>query len=200
MDQLLKDFRQLIQGVMPVPTARPFTCSDSPYDCEIFIVGFNSATELGHDFFTRYWDDSTGFKRMQFEADYAAIRRKKGVRPRIEAIVKGAFPVKCLETNIFCVPSKKASELREKDKDPQVFKALVSELKPKIIFAHSDKPIQYLLREAGKEFNIADLEPIQIELEGIQTTLVAWRGPLYLKKIEDAINLGKKLRAYTNAA
>ena len=107
----LRRFRKRVERCMRHKDIRPFTCSGSPYCCRIFIVGLNSATRL-KPFFETYWSDDSGFLRDRFEEDYQKIRKKRGVRPRIEAFVDGVRPIPCLETNLYAVPTKRSSQLK----------------------------------------------------------------------------------------
>ena len=145
----LEKFREGLERLMPTPEARPFTCKGSPFKCRLFIVGFNPATPLKQDFFRRYWCDDRGFLRKVFEADYLQRRKeqrreephKRQVSPtrqRIEAFVEGASPVPCLETNIYAVPTAKASELESKYKNMDIIEYLIKKIRPAGIFVHSN--------------------------------------------------------------
>jgi hypothetical protein len=197
MSERLVGFRQRIEGLLPVKTARPFTCSGSPYDCAIFIVGVNSATQLGNEFFQRYWSDESGFLRDTFEADYSALRKKKGVRPRIEALVAGARPTPCLETNIYCVPTRKASQLRASDKTTAVFEALIEEIKPIIVLAHSNEPIEYFAQFAVGPISLD--EPVSATIGSHTFQVIGWHGPLFTKSIDAARKVGEQLSSYCGA-
>jgi hypothetical protein len=197
MSERLASFRHRISSLLPLETARPFTCFGSPYDCPIFIVGVNSATQLGHGFFQRYWSDETGFLRDVFEADYSAVRKKKGVRPRIEAIVEGAYPTNCLETNIYCVPTRKASQLKSSEKSSVVFEALVDEIKPRVVLAHSNEPISHLQQFAENPISLTD--PVSATIGSHTFYLLGWPGPLFSKKIDEARKVGMQLSGLASA-
>ena len=77
----LKRFREGLEPLMPSPEARPFTCTGSPLECRLFIVGLNPAPPLKQDLFGRYWSDDSSFLRKVFEADYSQ-RRKAPVRDK----------------------------------------------------------------------------------------------------------------------
>ena len=198
LGDLHKQLREKLLSVMTTPRARPFTCAGSPYECSIFIVGLNSATALGHPFFDRYWDDDAGFLRDMFEADYGALRSKRGVRPRIESIVSGAAPARCLETNIYAVPSKKASQLRAVDKDPSCFEILMQEIRPRAVFVHSNEPITYFASKV-RSHEFVGSKPVRVDFQGVETWLLGWRGPLLSRGLEDAQVLGKLLRMHACA-
>ena len=198
VEDLHKQLREKLLSVMTTPYARPFTCTGSPYECSIFIVGLNSATALEHPFFDRYWDDHAGFLRDVFESDYHALRSKKGVRPRIESIVSGATPARCLETNIYAVPSKKAPQLRAVHKDPSCFEILMQEIRPRAIFVHSNEPINYFTSQVRSQKFIGS-EPVRVDFQGVETWLLGWKGPLFRRSFLDAQALGNLLRMYACA-
>ena len=188
VDQL-RSFRRRIEECMPYKDMRPFTCSGSPYSCRIFIVGLNAATRLRYPFFETYWSDESGFLRDQFERDYASIRKKAGARPRIEAFVNSVRPIPCIETNLYAVPTKKASQLRSSDKNPIIFEILLEEIQPDAIFLHSNEPIEYF-RKYSKKIDICGREPVAIDVRGHKTYAFGWRGPLYIKKIDEVRRIG----------
>ncbi len=143
-DMTLEKFREGLEPLMPSPEARPFTCTGSPLECRLFIVGLNPATQLGN-FFGCYWSDDRGFLRDDFEADYSHMRKSQGkkqvvtpTRQRIDAFVKGASPEPCLETNIYAVPTENESQLKLiKDKNTDIIKYLIKRIRPDGIFVHS---------------------------------------------------------------
>ena len=189
----LKEFRERLQLLMRSEFARPFTCDGSPLECRIFVVGLNSATRLENSFFTRYWCDSQGFDRSAFESDYQDVRTKRGVRPRIEAFVRGAHPLPCLETNIYSVPTKKASHLRPYDKDPSIIEFLLKEITPAGILIHSNEPIRYFQELVGP-FPIDSDGPAQVELYGHLTHIWGLSGPLFRRKSAYMEQVGAKMK------
>lgn len=193
----LKRFREGLAQLMPEPEARPFTCYGSPLECRIFIVGSNSATRLGQDFFDRYWSDDCGFLRDDFEADYSRKRKKggRGTRPRIEHFVAGASPVPCLETNIYAVPTKKASDLKAKDKNTAIIEYLVKTIRPAGIFVHTKEPIEFFQKISGCK-NIVGDEPKTVEIFGQPTQLLGVLDPPIRRWTYDfAKTAGAKMKA-----
>ncbi len=167
---------------------RPFTCTSSPLSCDVFIVGLNSATTLPKPFWG-YWSDETGFDRAQFEADYVGVRKKHGVRPRIERFVQGARPLACLETNVFAAPTRKARDLRPEDRDPSIFLYLLRAVRPRAIFVHSDEPIAFFEERTGAR-GFCEGIPVPATLQGVDFLLLGLRGPLYTKATELAERMG----------
>ena len=187
----LTEFRSGLERLMKRPDLRPFTCTGSPTDCELFIVGLNSATTLPKPFWS-YWSDETGFDRTMFEADYGSVRKKHGVRPRLEQFVEGARPLRCLETNIYAAPTPKGKDLRPEDKDPSIFLYLLRTIRPRGIFAHSDEPIVFFrARSKTKSFWAGTPEPAS--LEGVDFHLLGLPGPLYTKAKDLAGKMGQVL-------
>lgn len=123
---------------------RPFVCDGSPLDCEVFIVGFNPATEMSDDFWT-FWGPS-GFNKAAWRRSYDRARKEAPLRPGktrrvkesptrrvIERIVVEAT-VPILETNLYTAASydMKALEIRNR----QAFEFLLSAISPRIVVAH----------------------------------------------------------------
>lgn len=185
----LRRFRKRIERCMRHKDIRPFTCSGSPYCCRIFIVGLNSATWL-KPFFETYWSDDSGFLRDIFEEDYQKIRKKRGVRPRIEAFVNGAKPIPCLETNLYAVPTKRSPQLKLADKDPAIFEILLEEIQPDAIFLFSNEPIEYF-RKYSRGTDICGDNPVAIDIRGHKTYVMGLNGPLFTKKIDEVHYVGK---------
>ena len=195
-DMTLKRFREELEPLMPSPDARPFTCTGSPLECRLFIVGLNSATQLKQDFFGRYWCDDSGFLRDVFEDDYSHKRKKKGTRPRNEVFMKAASPELCLETNIYAVPTKKASQLKREDKNTDIIEYLIKTIRPAGIFVHTKEPIEFFQKISGCN-NIAGDEPKLVKIFGQPTQLlgVPVSGPWYLRSFDFAKKAGTKMKA-----
>jgi hypothetical protein len=132
---------------------RPFVCTGSPLECRSFIVGLNAATQLREPFLS-YWSDDRGFDRRKFNHDYLVTRRRRGNRPRIEAIAEQLAP--CLETNLYATPTSKAKQLTKDDCDAPIISYLFAAIKPAAVFVHSDEPIHFFARQTGcSEFTSA---------------------------------------------
>ena len=178
---------------MPNPMARPFTCVGSPLECRIFIVGLNPATQLGQPFFSRYWDDGYGFDRDIFEGDYLSVRKKRGVRPRIEALVKGASPVPCLKTDIYAVPSRKASQLKPSDKNTDIIEHLLKVIRPCGVLVHTKEPIGFFQELSGSTEICGD-SPAVVKIYGQPTFVWGLPGPLWQRKVSDMEEMGAKMK------
>lgn len=186
----LIEFREQLQPLMGGDTSRPFVCDGNPLDCRFFVVGFNPATTVGRDFW-QYWSDETGFDKYDFMYDYRRVRKLRGARPRIEAIVE-QFPSNwCLETNICSVPTKRASDLASSDKRTAIFQFLFEAIRPEFVFVHSNEPIEFFRRATGcEDFQRA---PQIAEWCGHKFTLFGRPGPIWRMAVDDARVLGCSL-------
>ena len=196
----LEKFREGLEPLMPIPEARPFTCTGSPLECRLFIVGLNSATQLKRDFFRRYWRDDRGFRRDVFEGDYSHMRKEQRKRPvsptrqRIEAFVEGACPVPCLETNIYAVPTEREPKLESKYKNTKIIEYLMKTIRPAGIFVHINEPKEFFQKLSG--YKPGD-EPKLVKIFGQPTWLLGAPVPLWRPSIsiDDARTAGTKMKA-----
>jgi hypothetical protein len=131
---------------------RPFVCEGSPLDSQIFIVGFNPATEVE---FWRFWSALNGFDKQEWLKEYRQQRaaagkdRPSNTRRAIEWIVEAARPVRCLETNLHCISSRKEKDLAPQWRSTAIFDFLLETIRPPVILVHGKKArthLQGLLR------------------------------------------------------
>jgi hypothetical protein len=197
----LAGFREQLQALMHEPGLRPFVCHGSPLACEVFIVGFNPATAMDQSFWS-YWNDDTGFDKPRFMQEYLQKRglaEPKGVRARIERIV-GELPVGlALETNICSKPTKTAAELHCDDRSTRVFRFLLDTIRPRLVYAHSNEPIEYFERLTGAR-GFDNGAPRTVSHNASTFQLVATRGPLFRMGFDAAADLGRSLRSWVQAA
>ena len=146
---ILTDFsKELHLRLLGNPSQRPFVCEGNPLECEIFIVGFNPATEMTR-LFLDDWDDYYGFNKSKWLKHYIDERasipldptKKKrnkisNSRSRIEWITETVSGTKCLETNLYSKATKTAKSLKPLDRDIEIFKFLFNSIKPKVLFLH----------------------------------------------------------------
>lgn len=184
----LQAFGERLLVKLTDPYARPFVCKGSPYDFSAFIVGINAATRL--EPFSEYWSHSSGFDWDKFKADYQSLGKKEGNRRPIEAISRGLGGA--LETNVCARPSRKPGELTEDDWKNSLLPFLFDELRPKVVFVHATRPIQYMQKVTGsKEVSMA---PQPAEWMGHKFWLCGRPGALYTLGTDDAYAYGKQLR------
>lgn len=118
---------------------RPFVCEGSPLDCQIFIVGFNPATEVE---FWRFWSARNGFDKQEWLKEYCRQRAANGkyrpsnTRRAIKWIVDAAQPTRCLETNLYAVSSPKKKDLPPEWRSTAVFDFLLEAIRPPVILVH----------------------------------------------------------------
>jgi hypothetical protein len=138
-----------------------------------------------------YWSDEVGFNRKSFNKDYAKERKKvaaqagkkirQGNRLRIEAI--SCALDKCLETNLYALPTKKASYLAEDDKDWRIFEYLFRVIRPRVVSVHSVCPIKFFKAATGcrgfeDKSNSGPIQPQRAEWQGHGFYLLGRRGRL----------------------
>ncbi len=160
--QNLADFETQLAKLIGRPSdQRPFVCEGSPLDCSAFIVGFNPATTMDADFWS-FWRPSYGFdKEAWFEA-YKADRVQRPLKPGktrrnpvsntrrvIEWIIEAASPCRCLETNVYALPSDDKASLAEESRKTAPFRFLLETIKPSVIVAHGDDAILETQHLAG---------------------------------------------------
>jgi hypothetical protein len=161
LDQFEAELRHLIGQSTKV---RPFVCNGSPLACKGFIVGFNPATEMAADFWD-FWRSGFGFDRAAWFAEYKADRQRRPLRPGkksrpavsnsrrvMEWVIEEAAPIAILETNIFGLPTPKATDLPPGDRDTSPFDLLMKRVKPDVIVVHGNEA-----REKLREREIAGI-------------------------------------------
>ena len=151
---LLEFKAELITKLEKFDKPRPLICEGNPFECEIFIVGINAATEMDEDFW-QFWKDDYGFNKAEWFESYVENRNLKSnndnkkkrnklsnTRQRIEWIVEAIKPLKTLETNLFVKATPTAKELKTEDRKPCVFNFLLQTIKPQIILIHGNDVIK----------------------------------------------------------
>ena len=196
----LAQFRTDLSSLMQSEHERPFVCSGSPFSCSVFLVGFNPATRLESSFWS-FWNDSQGFDRSRFINEYERLRTVKGVRLRLNAMVP-QFPLgSVLETNICSEPTKKATDLKSKDRRTNIFRFLLETIRPRIVFLHSNEPIRFfrtLLDNPRIELPHHAL--VDASVLGSQVKVCASEGPLWRKKVPEMAILAGTLSEHAGPA
>lgn len=127
---------------------RPFICDGSPLNCEVFIVGFNPATAMSEDFW-QFWRSGYGFDKDAWFDAYKKDRQLRPLRPGktrrnslsntrrvIEWVLEEAAPIRCLETNIYAVPTEQAVDLISEKRITAPFDYLLARIQPRLIVVH----------------------------------------------------------------
>jgi len=140
-----------------IENPRPLVCDGNPLSCEIFIVGFNAATEMKAPFWD-FWSTKNGFDKNKWFETYVKERAEKPLKPgktrrnkvsntrqRIEWILE-TLPnqISCLETNIYMSATTEASELNASLKDASTFNFLIREIEPKLVLVHGLDAIKHI--------------------------------------------------------
>ena len=136
MNRLI-DFKSGMVSVIGDPSMlRPFVCEGSPFECEVFLVGSDPATEMSCNFWD-FWSDDYGFDKQGWLKVYTDERKRQGERKRlsptrniIEYVIGAARPVRCLETNIYAKPSSNRKQYIAP------FDYLLRKINPKLVVAH----------------------------------------------------------------
>lgn len=177
---------------------RPFVCSGSPLSCSVFLVGFNPATRLDSSFWS-FWDDNHGFDRSRFINEYERLRTVEGVRLRLNAMVP-RFPLgSVLETNICSEPTKKAADLKPKDRRTDIFRFLFETIRPRVVFLHSNEPIKFFRTLLDNpRIDLPHHALVETSALGVKLTVCASEKPLWRKKVAEMSALAGALSEHAN--
>ena len=198
----LRRFREHIQSLIGnEEPMRPFNCDGRPYDCKAFVVGINPASSIP---FWKFWSDESGFDRTAWVECYRQHRFSKplksdrvrcqpisNTRQRIDWIVEAAAPVKILETNLYALPTKRAAELGNGDRDSEAFRFLIAEISPSLILLH-EKEVHHQFR---KLYGYAPTSGFQKASIRGRETIVAAVPHLSRASRARAIELGQGIRS-----
>lgn len=164
----LDEFERRLVDLIGRPTnLRPFVCDGSPLDCEIFLVGFNPATQMEADFW-QFW--RVGYDKAAWCRGYLAERAAKPLKPgkkfrpamsptrrNIEAFVEGAWPAKVLETNIYAAASSDMKSLDPGRRERAPFRFLLETIRPKVVVVHGKPAVEAIrLFDTGATIIAAD--------------------------------------------
>lgn len=153
--------QQLTQQLAQLQQPRPFVCDGDPLTCDVFIVGFNAATEMKAPFW-QFWSNEQGFNRANWFATYVKERAEKPLKPGktrrlavsrtracIELIVGELAPWRCLETNLYMTATASANELAAAQMDSSTFDFLLASIQPRFLLVHGTEARQHLEQATG---------------------------------------------------
>jgi hypothetical protein len=201
-----QEFESKLKGLMGDRNLRPFVCEGSPLDCQIFIVGYNPATEMSQSFWS-FWSSETGFNKQAWFEAYKKERALKPLTPgktrrnslsntrqRIEWIVEAAQPIKCLETNLYGKATEEAKALSKSEQDSSIFEFLIQEVRPKVMFLHGVNTSRKV-----EDLTNCKIEPgmdnvTEVSIYSWQTRVIADSHLSYGWSQDNARKLGEKLR------
>lgn len=192
----MHSFREGLQDRIGKDCAvRPFVCNGNPYDCKAFIVGINAASVVP---FWCFWNDKSGFNQDDWYDKYNAEREEKGhrsvsnTRRRIECIVEAAKPASIFETNLFCVATPRACDLRNGDKQTRGFEYMLEEISPKLILLHGKTVKEYFDSKYGCSNLMCNFVTKLIYKKPVAVAAVRH---LSRMSYDDASKLGEKIRS-----
>lgn len=139
----LDDFAASLAELIGCQTdLRPFVCEGSPLSCDVFVVGYNPATEMAGDWW-RFWQDGYGYRKGAWYDEYLAQRGSESkTRRKIGEIVRGLSGVSVLEANIDARPSKRKSTYPKPVTKP--FDFILGACRPRVIIAHGKDAVEHL--------------------------------------------------------
>jgi hypothetical protein len=123
---------------------RPFVCEGSPLDCDLFVVGYNPATDVPGDWW-RFWESGYGFRESLWYPEYLASRddgEASRTRKKIAKLVTAVPKAKALVCNIDARASRKQSDLPKPVTKP--FNTFLPLCSPKVIVAHGQEARDHL--------------------------------------------------------
>lgn len=179
------------------PNARPFLCDGDPTQCKVFLVGLNPGTRTD---FWRFWSPETGCDKQGWLKAYLAREKKlKPTRKKIELLFGALAPeIKCLETNLYDVSSRRLAELPASQRSTAVFDFLLKELKPTALLAHGRPVVDFLEAMTKQRLPLGAIH--QVTLHG-RAVLIYPRFHLSFQlSHDDCIALGLRLKLKVLAA
>jgi hypothetical protein len=97
----------------------------------------------------------------------------------------------CLETNLYATPSGTAQQLTRKHRRHPIIRYLFQEIRPELVFAHSNEPIRFFEERTGRLGFTSGVK--RTRWQGHDFWLFGGRGPLFRLAIKDAEDLGAYL-------
>ena len=175
-EQRIRELTEEINGQYPRPW---MTDVSNPSRAEVFIVGYNPATAYRSDLveYERFMDSLFNRNGEGCRKFYTEITKQTPTRDNIEmfaAKLKKVGVYSILETNLICYGARKKKHLRlpehygGKDRGLEIFRALVTEIRPKAIVIHGTG----VCDEFRRAFNLPSLpEPPATKDEFVQEEL-----------------------------
>lgn len=201
----LIDFEhQLTACLADIKNPRPFVCSGNPLDSELFIVGFNAATEM-KALFWDFWNQESGFDRDMWFDTYVKERANKPLKEGrtrrlnvsrtrccINMIIEELSPTKALETNLYMSATAQANELNKELMDSSTFNFLLTTIKPKFLLVHGKDAREHLERLTQTNFELNHANKVTIQ--GTETMVYPVRHLSRGWSNERCIELGREIK------
>lgn len=154
----LVEFKEKLQELIPT-NQRPFICDGSPFDCKIFIVGINPATQT--DPIWEFWNDKSGLDFKGWFDNYKQCRLNKNQRAispsrRNINLISDYLRennMLVLETNIYNVSTKREKEIESQYKKSTAFEFLFKTVQPKVLLVHGKTPQKVILKMLNTDYS-----------------------------------------------
>lgn len=200
----LPEFRaELQQKMHNNESNRPFICDGNPLTCTVWLVGINPATPMKDNFFDFFNKD--GFDYGKWENAYKQERREmqksEFSKTRIisNLIVKELKQkeITILETNVYATPTSRAAELKQEEKDSQIFTFLLDNAEVEYILVHGNEAIEEMNTVLGKEIHqkIVKGTTIHVVYKGKKIIIKAMNHLSYQLSHENAKKLAAEILA-----
>ena len=173
------------------PDARPFLCQGMPYPTDVMLVGLNPGLAVP---FWRYWNAEEGCDRSGWLRAYRNARPQIGpMRRRIELLFDALSGYRCVESNLYPLPSRRLLDLPRALRSTALFDYLLETLRPRLLFVHGTEAVAHLRTLSSK--HLPTDQPTSIEYKSWSGIVYATRHLSYFGSDEDIVSLGAKLRA-----
>lgn len=183
---------------------RPFVCDGSPLECNVFLVGSRPVTEMLSSTWC-FWSDDCGFDKCRWFEKYKHTRRELPLKPgkksrhcisptrkRINFVIEAAYPVNCLDTNIYAIPFEDSNEYKQFKKD-------LKTLRQEEIQQQFTAPLHYLLEQVNPKLVVAYTDDAQNYFRDHPPECKLWCEDNFARpgyKDDDARNLGHRIHKF----
>jgi hypothetical protein len=86
--------------------------------------------------------------------------------------VEAAWPVRCLETNVYATPTAQTRDLEQQYRSTKVFTFLLKEIRPRVIFVHG-KDARMCMQNLACVDEIELWQPVQLSVVGREVIVLA---------------------------
>lgn len=171
------------------PDARPFLCHGSPNPCDVMLVGLNPGVAVP---FWQHWDVTNGCDKAGWLDAYRHLHQRYGpTRKRIELLFEALSNYRCVEANLYPIPSKRLSNLPRELRSLALFEYLLEVLRPRLLFVHGADAVAYLRSRAAVELALD--RPMLMTVGNWSGTAYATRHLSYHWRDADVVTLGSTL-------
>ena len=188
----LVTFERELRAVAGDMAVRPFLCNGSPFDCQVFLVGINPATDIP---LWPYWSAERGCDKQGWLDAYC--KKHGGFRPtraRIERLLKSLAPTRALETNVFHHGSRREADLADEHKQTDVFDFLLEHLAPHVVFIYGRSAVNHLQRLTGARMEHGIFTPVRYQ--GLAFDVYAGHHLSYQWSYSKVDQLGRELHSW----